>query len=86
MGIRPHALTGSQSGANVGQVRLVERLGNETIVSLQLPSGAEWLVVLDGDHKPAIGSSLALQFDPASAIIFDSSGVARATIGFQKPQ
>ena len=86
MGIRPHALTGSQSGAIVGQVRLVERLGNETIVSLQLPSGAEWLVVLDGDHKPAIGSSLALQFDPASAIIFDSSGVARATIGSQKPQ
>ncbi len=77
MGIRPHALTGSQSGAIVGQVRLVERLGNETIVSLQLPSGAEWLVVLDGDHQLKIGNSLALDFAPGSAIIFDQTGLAR---------
>ena len=77
LGIRPHALDASQSGAIVGRVQLVERLGNETIVSLQLPSKADWLVVLDGDRQLRMGNSLALDFAPASAIIFDATGLAR---------
>ena len=77
LGIRPHDLTEQASGTIVGLVALVERLGNETIISLQLPSEASWLVVLDGDHNLRIGQSLSLGFEPARAVIFDANGVAR---------
>ncbi|KQX35227.1 hypothetical protein ASD04_14340 [Devosia sp. Root436] len=56
---------------------LVERLGNETNIGLKLPSGAAWLVVLDGDHDFRPGQRVELTFDPARAIIFGSDGVAR---------
>ncbi len=77
LGIRPHALTTAASGGLVGQVGLVERLGNETNVSLRLPSGASWLAVLDGDHQLHIGENVPLRFEPELAAIFDSSGKAR---------
>jgi multiple sugar transport system ATP-binding protein len=77
VGIRPHALTTDGSGRLVGQVGLVERLGNETNVSLGLPSGASWLAVLDGDHQLRIGQDVPLSFDPALAAIFDADGRAR---------
>ncbi|KKC33321.1 ABC transporter ATP-binding protein [Devosia psychrophila] len=77
LGVRPHALDRNASGTIVGQVGLVERLGNETIVNLKLPSEASWLVVFDGDHDLAVGQSVALSFAPESAIIFGADGMAR---------
>ncbi|MFP9136379.1 ABC transporter ATP-binding protein [Devosia sp. XGJD_8] len=77
LGIRPHDLSEESGGAIVGRVALVERLGNETIISMQLPSGASWLVVLDGDHNLSIGQNLALSFEPDRAVIFDADGTAR---------
>jgi multiple sugar transport system ATP-binding protein len=56
---------------------LVERLGNETNISLTLPYGSGWLVVLDGDHDLAVNQSVALTFAPEAAILFDDSGRAR---------
>ncbi|ODT66179.1 MAG: ABC transporter ATP-binding protein [Pelagibacterium sp. SCN 63-23] len=76
LGIRPHALQQQASGSIVGKVLLVERLGNETNVNIGLPSGGSWLAVLDGDHSPAVGQSLALAFDPDAAIVFDKDGRA----------
>jgi multiple sugar transport system ATP-binding protein len=77
LGIRPHDLSEESGGAIVGRVALVERLGNETIISMQLPSEASWLVVLDGDHNLSIGQNLALSFEPDRAVIFDADGTAR---------
>jgi len=77
LGIRPHALTMPTTGSIVGKINLVERLGNETIVNLSLPSGTTWLAVLDGDHNLAIGQTLPLAFDAPNAIIFDKDGIAR---------
>ena len=77
LGIRPHDLSDHSAGNIVGRVALVERLGNETIVSLQLPSDASWLVVLDGDRNLRIDHSVALSFDPARACIFSADGLAR---------
>jgi multiple sugar transport system ATP-binding protein len=77
LGIRPHALTTNGSEHLVGQVGLVERLGNETNVSLGLPSGVSWLAVLDGDHQLRIGQNVPLGFDPGLAAIFDAAGRAR---------
>ncbi|GLQ11444.1 hypothetical protein GCM10007913_33760 [Devosia yakushimensis] len=76
LGIRPHDLLEQSSGNLAGEVSLVERLGNETNVSLRLPSGASWLAVLDGDHELRIGQSLPLTFAPERAVIFDKAGTA----------
>jgi multiple sugar transport system ATP-binding protein len=74
LGVRPHDLVVAPSGAIVGRVIMVERLGNETIVNLELPSGATWLAVLDGDQALKRGESLALDVDPARALVFDRDG------------
>ncbi|QYO77629.1 ABC transporter ATP-binding protein [Devosia salina] len=76
LGVRPHDLAAAPSGAIVGRVNMVERLGNETIVNLELPSGASWLAVLDGDQSLKRGESVTLDVDPAKALLFDSNGVA----------
>jgi multiple sugar transport system ATP-binding protein len=77
MGLRPHALVEKSAGGIVGRVALVERLGNETNVSVDLPSGGTILAVLDGDRALSIGSSIALAFAPDSAVLFDASGRSR---------
>ncbi|MNY73803.1 TOBE domain protein [compost metagenome] len=74
--MRPHDLAAAPSGAIVGRVNMVERLGNETIVNLELPSGASWLAVLDGDQSLKRGESVTLDVDPAKALLFDNNGVA----------
>jgi multiple sugar transport system ATP-binding protein len=76
IGIRPHDLSPADGGAIVGRVGLVERLGNETIVSLDLPSGGTFLAVLDGDQALSVSDSLGLGVDPAKAILFDARGKA----------
>ncbi|WP_375599715.1 ABC transporter ATP-binding protein [Devosia sp. Naph2] len=76
LGVRPHDLVVAPSGTIVGRVGLVERLGNETIVNLELPSGASWLAVLEGDQILRRGDSLALDVDPGKALLFDKSGQA----------
>ena len=76
IGIRPHDLSPAGSGAIVGRVGLIERLGNETIVNLDLPSGTTFLAVLDGDQAMRVGDSLTLAVDPAKAILFDKEGKA----------
>jgi multiple sugar transport system ATP-binding protein len=74
LGVRPHDLVVAPSGAIVGRVIMVERLGNETIVNLELPSGASWLAVLDGDQALKRGESLTLDVDPSKALLFDRDG------------
>jgi multiple sugar transport system ATP-binding protein len=74
LGIRPHDLVPANNGAIVGRVSLVERLGNETIVNLELSSGTAWLAVLEGDQPLRVGESLALAAEPTKAILFDKDG------------
>jgi multiple sugar transport system ATP-binding protein len=76
LGIRPHDLVPSSTGSIVGRVVLVERLGNETIVSLELPSGVNWLAVLGGDQPLKPGESLALAANASKANLFSSDGTA----------
>jgi len=77
LGIRPHALITDAAATLRGEVSLVERLGNETNVSLRLPSGTSWLAVLDGDRDLRIDQELPLSFEPELAAIFDADGQAR---------
>ncbi len=74
VGVRPHALTPNEAGGIVGRVALVERLGNETNVSVTLPSGTPLMAVLDGDRAMRPGESIVLGFEPADALLFDGAG------------
>ncbi len=76
LGIRPYDLDLSQTGAISGKVKLVERLGNETIVNFDLASGKTWLAVLDGDVDIHNGGTVALDHDPDKAVLFDASGLS----------
>jgi len=76
LGVRPHDLLLTPSGAIVGRIGLIERLGNETTVSLDLPSGAPLLAVLDGDHLLKRGDSLTLSIAPEKALLFCNDGRA----------
>jgi multiple sugar transport system ATP-binding protein len=76
LGIRPHYLTFADTRPIHGKVGLVERLGNETIVSLNLPSGRNLIAALDGDANIALGQDLALGFTPDKAVLFDAAGNA----------
>ena len=76
LGVRPHALVEDAAGTVAGRVALVERLGNETNLSVDLPSGATILAVLDGDRKLSVGQSIAFAFPAESAALFDSDGQA----------
>ena len=78
LGVRPHDLTLVESGSILGRLALIERLGNETIVNVELPSGASWLAVLAGDHLLNRGESLAFDTDASKTVLFDGQGNALA--------
>ncbi|ENN83834.1 Maltose/maltodextrin import ATP-binding protein (plasmid) [Rhizobium freirei PRF 81] len=86
LGIRPHGLTAGSSGPITGKISLIERLGNETIVSLALRSGKPFLAVLDGDRDLRIGGDFAVDFDSENARLFDGLGVARYPANTTGPQ
>ncbi len=71
LGVRPQSLrreTGA--GAIRGTVSLVERLGAETIVSLDTASGERALAVIPQDETFEAGSAVEFRFEPAAAHLF----------------
>jgi multiple sugar transport system ATP-binding protein len=80
LGLRPHDLSEGQPGRVSGRVSLVERLGNETIVCLALPSGRTWLAALDADCDIQVGSRIGLEFSMAKSFLFDPEGRSLARV------
>ncbi len=80
LGLRPQALgRGAAEGTLRGTVVLVERLGAETVVSLETPSGEPALAALPQDISYEPGAEVAFRFDPTDAHLFAADGaVARA--------
>ncbi|TFE36871.1 sn-glycerol-3-phosphate ABC transporter ATP-binding protein UgpC [Paraburkholderia dipogonis] len=76
LGIRPHDLVLSDHGSIKGEVVLVERLGNETVVNFSVGVGRPWQAVLDGDAPSTIGSNISFDYAPDKAHLFDVNGVA----------
>ncbi|WP_423067861.1 ABC transporter ATP-binding protein [Devosia sp. CN2-171] len=76
IGLRPHHLgtTGDQRFG--GKVKLVERLGNETLAAMTLASGQQIVVALPGDVEVAVGEDLSLAPQPERASLFLASGAA----------
>jgi ABC-type sugar transport system ATPase subunit len=53
---------------------LVERLGNETVVSFQFADGMPWLAVLDSDVEALRGDPVSFDIKPGHALVFDADG------------
>jgi multiple sugar transport system ATP-binding protein len=76
VGIRPQAirLTAPDGALMPARARLVERLGDETVISAELASGEAALVVVPGDATVRPGEAIGLTFDAADAHLFLTSG------------
>ncbi|MGO4388244.1 ABC transporter ATP-binding protein [Microvirga sp. 2YAF29] len=71
LALRPQLLKRDAGiGSIGGNVSLVERLGSETIVSLETPSGERVLAVIPQDETFEPGSTVAFHFDPSAAHLF----------------
>lgn len=76
VGIRPHHLTiGGRSDLS-GRIALVERLGNETIVAVELASGPQIIAALPGDVRVSVGETLQLETHADHANLFLADGTA----------
>ncbi len=76
LGVRPQALELSEDGQLRGAVALIERLGSETNVKIDLLDGGSILAVLDGDRGLQPGQQIACGFPLGDAVIFDVEGQA----------
>jgi len=76
LGVRPEALLRDPGGALAGRVEVVERLGERTLLHVQLADGS--LVVADarGAAEPAAGDDVRLGAAAAKLHLFDRDGRA----------
>ena len=72
LGVRPHALRSDAAakGTIRGNVSLVERLGHETIISLETASGERTMAAIPQDATFETGSAVTFGFDPDAAHLF----------------
>ena len=56
-----------------GRVSLVERLGTETVLNVDLTAGGRIVVALDGDQPFDLGSELLVGFEPERAHLFEAA-------------
>jgi len=77
LGLRPDAITPAAAGQVQGTVEVIERLGDRTLLHVQLQDGL--LVVADAPPRapePAVGSTIRLHLDLQRAHLFDAAGTA----------
>ena len=76
LGVRPQFLHPGQfadRGHVHGLVSLVERLGTETVLNVDLTAGGRIVVALDGDQPFDLGSELLVGFEPERAHLFEAA-------------
>lgn len=64
-----------------GTIALVEYLGSEIYVHVELPSGRKMMVQDSGKAAHAVGEKVTLTFNPEAAHFFDTDGQRIATVG-----
>jgi multiple sugar transport system ATP-binding protein len=76
LGIRPQAirLTEPEASMMPATARLVEHLGDETVINVELSNGDGAQVVVPGDAAVRPGQPVGLTFDAADAYLFLTSG------------
>ncbi len=82
LGIRPQAmrLTAPDESMIQARARLVEHLGDETVINVELASGGSALVVVQGAAAVRPDEAVGLTFDAADAHLFLRSGPRVETI------
>jgi len=76
LGVRPqflHPGAFADRGSLHGEVSLVERLGTETVVNVELASGGRIVVALAGDNAFDRGHEIVLGFEPERAHLFPAA-------------
>ena len=76
LGVRPQFLHPGQfadRGHVHGRVSLVERLGTETVLNVDVTAGGRIVVALDGDQPFDLGSELLVGFEPERAHLFEAA-------------
>jgi multiple sugar transport system ATP-binding protein len=76
LGVRPqflHPGEGADRGHLHGNVSLVERLGTETVLNVDLTAGGRIVVALDGDRAFDLGHEILLGFEPERAHLFPAA-------------
>jgi multiple sugar transport system ATP-binding protein len=77
LGVRPHHLAMTDIGAELkGGVLLIERLGNETIASMDLGMGSPFIAALPGDAPIHVGDTLGLKMEHKHVALFGTEGNA----------
>ena len=76
LGLRPHHLTAAAGSELRGKVVLVERLGNETLAVVGMPSGQQIVAALPGDVEITPGADLGFAPQVEKASLFLPSGLA----------
>ena len=78
LGLRPEAVrvTGLGAGTTEGEVQLVERLGDRTLVYARLGDGLDVTAEDKGDSRVRLGDRIGLAVDGSAAHLFDSNGIA----------
>jgi multiple sugar transport system ATP-binding protein len=77
LGIRPEHITITEgSGIKFADVRvdLVENLGGQTVLYATTTDGQAITVVLEGQRRVELGSTVSLHVDPAKAHVFNAEG------------
>jgi len=73
-GIRPHLLELRPDGPIGGAIRLIERLGDTTIIEVDGGAGRNIFAAVDGDLDLQLQQSVSFGFDPARAHLFGVDG------------
>jgi multiple sugar transport system ATP-binding protein len=79
LGIRPEHITiADGSGTKLADVRvdLVENLGGQTVVYATTADGQPLTIVLEGQRRFELGSTVSAYIDPARVHLFDAEGMA----------
>jgi ABC-type sugar transport system ATPase subunit len=74
LGIRPQHIKVAATGGIPATVKLVEALGSETIVHTVTTDNQRLLVVLEGQHRIAVGETIGLEIDRNRLHLFDAEG------------
>ena len=82
LGIRPHhiAISGDGQDGVEAQVTLVEALGSETVVHMEIAGNQKLIAVLSGQRLETKGGAIRLHLDPERTHLFDRSGLRVSSV------
>jgi len=76
LGVRPEHMRLAGEGELSGEVMVVERLGGETYLYIQLGDRSMAILQADGEIPTGVHDRVSIKLDPATCHLFDGDGVA----------